>query len=158
MTIKWVWPHSYLSCSFVLHAMGRLLRNNVVFIWCHNLKECNRLLLLWNVSSFFWELHGTFPILIVVCLNSLQEARPLHNESLILVCFGVLELTQTLLWVRSNYIFKWNFNLQLHWYFLGFKLSFCCYLQSLFSSQGYSLRDLNLACIWDNVFTVNINN
>jgi len=118
----------------------------------------NRLLLLWNVSSFFWELHGAFPILVVVCLNSLQEARPLHNESLILVCFGVLELTQTLLCVKSNYMFAWNFNLQLHWYFLGFKLSVCFYLQSLFSSQGYSLRDLNPACIWDNVFTVNINN
>jgi len=118
----------------------------------------NRLLPLSNVSSFFWELHGAFPILVVVCLNLLWEARPLHNESLILVCFGVLELTQTLLWVRSNYIFTWNFNLQLHWYFLGFKLSFYCYLQSLFSSQGYSLRDSNLACIWDNVFTVNINN
>jgi hypothetical protein len=131
----------------------------------------NRLLPLSNVSSFFWELHGAFPILVVVCLNSLQEARPLHNESLILVCFGVLELTQTLLCVRSNYMFAWNFNLQQQWYFLGFKLSICFYLQSLFSSQGicfyvqslyssqaYSLRDLNPACIWDNVFTVNINN
>jgi hypothetical protein len=72
----------------------------------------------------------------------------LQNESLILVCFGVLELRQTFLWVRSHYMFMWNFNLQLHSYFLGFKLSFCLYLQSLFS----------LACIWDNMFTVNINN
>jgi hypothetical protein len=48
---------------------GEKLWKDVIFILSHILKK-NHLMLVWIVSLFFGELHGTFPILIVVGLNT----------------------------------------------------------------------------------------
>jgi hypothetical protein len=43
------------------------------------------------VSSFFWKLHGTLPILTVAALNLPYGAEPMCNEAVVVVqVFAVL--------------------------------------------------------------------